>query len=181
MIITLPSESHIHHISSTFLSHVHIPSKHYTSLWQTLFKPPRNNSSISLFCVNSFEILKYVTKAKQKRKIKRQGKRKEKKKEKERNRRSEKKENKLEEYLLFSTLPSLPFPSIPTIHHHPHHLGAKKIIISGTTFAFKNPFCLHTYFAFNHIIPLDIVSLNFFQPPQTLHPKIGIPLQLHFF
>ena len=110
---------------------------------QTLFKPPRNNSSISLFHVNSFEILKYVTKAKQKRKRKRQGKRKEKKKEKERNRRSEKKENKLEEYLLFSTPPSLPFPSIPIIHHHPHHLGAK-IIISGTTFVFFNPFCLHT-------------------------------------
>ena len=79
---------------------------------QNLFKPPRNNSSISLFHVNSFEILKYVTKAKQKRKRKRQGKRKEKKKEKERNRRSEKKENKLEEYLLFSTPPSLSFPSI---------------------------------------------------------------------
>ena len=109
---------------------------------QTLFKPPRNNSSISLFHVNSFEILKYVTKEKQKRKRKRQGKRKEKKKEKERNRRSEKKENKLEEYLLFSTPPSLPFPSIPTsitIHiiwelnyHKWYHL------------CFLNPFCLHT-------------------------------------
>ena len=117
-------------------SHMNISLQtlHFT-LWQTLFKPPRNNSSISLFCVNSFKILKYVTKAKQKRKRKRQGKRKEKKKEKERNRRSEKKENKLEEYLLFSTPPSLPFPSIPTIHHHPYHLGAK-IIISGIIFAF---------------------------------------------
>ena len=92
-------------------------------------------------------------------KEKRQGKRKEKKKEKERNRRSEKKENKLEEYLLFSTPPSLPFPPIPTIHHHPYHLGAK-IIISGTIFVFKSILFTHM-FAFNHIIPLDIVSLNF--------------------
>ena len=102
-----------------------------------------------------------------------------KRKEKERNRRSEKKENKLEEYLLFSTPPSLSFPSIPIIHHHPHHLGAK-IIISGTIFVFKSILFTHM-FAFNHIIPLEIVSLNFFQPPQTLHPKIGIPLQLHSF
>ena len=75
---------------------------HFT-FWQTLFKP-RNNSSISLFCVNSFEILKYLLKnsykknKQKKKKRKRQGKTK---KEKERNRRSEKKENKLEEYLLF--------------------------------------------------------------------------------
>ena len=155
---------------------ISLQTLHFT-LWQTLFKS-RNNSSISLFHVNSFEILKYVTKAKQKRKRKRQGKRKQKKKEKERNRRSEKKENKLEEYLLFSTPPSLPFSSIPTIHHHPHHLGAK-IIISGTIFVIKSILFTHI-FAFNHIIPLDIVSLNFFQPPQTLHPKIGIPLQLLF-
>ena len=110
---------------------------------QTLFKPQQNNSSIPLFHVNSFEILKYVTKAKQKRKRKRQGKRKEKKKKKkERNRRSEKKENKLEEYLLFSTPPSLPFPPIPIIHHHPYHLGAKLSYVVPPLF--KNPFCLHT-------------------------------------
>ena len=123
-IISPPHSSHMY----TFLQTLHF------TFWQTHFKPPQNNSFISLFHVNSFEILKYVTKAKQKRKRKRQGKRTEKK-EKERNRRSEKKENKLEEYLLFSTPPPLPFPSIPTIHYHPHHLGAK-IIISGTTFAF---------------------------------------------
>ena len=110
---------------------------------QTLFKPPRNNSSISLFHVNSFEILKYVTKAKQKRKRKK-ARKKEGEKEKEGNRRSEKKENKLEEYLLFSTPPSLSFPSIPIIHHHPHQLGAK-IIISGTTFVLK------IHFVYTHI------------------------------
>ena len=90
---------------------------------------------------------KIVTKTKQKKKRekkkrKRQGKRKEKKKEKERNRRSEKKENKLEEYLL--PPPSLPFPSIPIIHHHPHHLGAKLSYV-------VPPLLFKIHFVYTHI------------------------------
>ena len=62
-------------ISPPHSSHMNISLQTlYFTLWQTLFKPPRNNSFLSLFHVNSFEILKYVTKAKQKRKRKRQGK-----------------------------------------------------------------------------------------------------------
>ena len=115
--------THTSIISPPHSSHMYISLQtlHFT-FWQTLFKPPRNNSSISLFCVNSFEILnifeKKITKTKQKKKEKKKRKRQGKRKEKERNRRSEKKENKLEEYLLF-------------FHHHLYHfhLSLPSIII----------------------------------------------------
>ena len=130
MIITLPSDSHIHHISSTFLSHVHIPSNITNSLQTSTKQLLHILISYKIFW--NFEVCyKSKTKEKKKKARKKEGEKERKK----RDRKSEKKENKLEEYLLFSTPPSLPFPSIPIIHHHPHHLGAK-IIISGTIFAF---------------------------------------------
>ena len=130
-IISPPHSSHMY----TFLQTLHF------TFWQTLFKPPQNNSFISLFHVNSFEILKYVTKAKQKRKRKRQGKRKEKKKEKERNRRSEKKENKLEEYLLL-------------FHYHLYHFHLSSItihIIWELNYHKWYHLCFKIHFVYTHI------------------------------
>ena len=91
MIITLPSDSHIHHIFSAFLSHGHIPSNITLHILANSLQASTKNSFISLFRVNSFEILKYVTKAKQKNK-KKERKRKERGKEKGRRKRKKKRE-----------------------------------------------------------------------------------------
>ena len=151
MIITLPSDSLLHHISSIFPSHVRISSHNTSHLLHTLFK--YKNSSTSLFHVNSFVILKYLEKNKEKgrRKIKK----------KREIRRSEKKENKLWRYLLH----------LYHFHHHlyhfhiPYHPSSSTsfgsiIIISGTSFVFKK--------AFNHVIPLVIVVYLFFWPPHHI-------------
>ena len=36
-------------------------------------------------------------------------------------------------------------------------------------------------FDFNHVIPLEIVSFYFLQPPHTLHPKDRNPFAVAFF
>ena len=78
MIITLPSDSHIHHIPFLFPSHVRIPS-HYTShLLHTLFKNQKLlHVLISCKLFYNFDVFL--------KKNKKEGKKKEKKQEKERN------------------------------------------------------------------------------------------------
>ena len=74
--------------------------------------------------------------------------------------------------------PSLPLriPSLP-LKYHPYHFHlslstsfGRKINISGTFFVFKS-ILLTCIFAFNHVIPLDIVSFYSFSHLITMHPK----------
>ena len=123
MIITLPSNSHIHHISFTFLSHVCIPSNITLDIWaNSLQNSAKQLLHILILCKLfwnfevSFKKIK-IYKKKERKKEKRN------KRKKKREIRRREKENKLGEYLL--PPPSLPFPFIFIIHRHPHHLGAK--------------------------------------------------------
>ena len=146
MIITLPNDSHIHHFFFRFPSHVHIPS-HYTShLLHTLFINPKN-SSISL--CHSYEMLKKKKKKRKRRKVKRKS-----------EIRSYKKENKWGNLLPSSLPPPSSPPSTLSIHliweynYHKWYL----LCFKSTLFI-----CI---FAFNHDIPLEIVS---FFPSATSH------------
>ena len=159
MIITLPSDSRIHHTFLSYFPHMYanLLSSHYTSLLlHTLFINPKN-SSISL--CHSSEIKKKKKKRKR-RKIKRK-----------REIRSEKKENKWEISFTIISSTSTIYPN----HHHPPHLG---VFISGTFFVFKSTLFI-CIFSFNQVIPLEIVSFYFLQPPHTLHPKDMNPFELH--
>ena len=52
------------------------------------------------------------------------------------------------------------------------------IIISGTFFILKSTLFIFI-FAFNQVIPLEIVSFYFLQPPHMMHPKDRNPIELH--
>ena len=77
-----------------------------------------------------------------------------------------------------TSIPSLPLPfhlyhfhsiSTTSINHHPHHLGGKLTSVVCSLF-FK--FLLFTcIFAFNHVIPFDIVSFYSFSQLITFHPE----------
>ena len=70
------------------------------------------------------------------------------------------------------------------LHHLPYPSPSTSfgsiIIISGTFFVFKIPFFI-CIFAFDHDIPLEIVSFYFLQPPHMMHPKDRNPFLIALF
>ena len=155
MIITLPSDSHIHHISSTFFLTFTYPfTLHFTFVTYSLQNPKTPPYPYIILLKKEEE-----EGNKRRRKVKRN-----------REIRSEKKENKWEN-IFYHHLYHLPYPS-------PSTSFGSIIIISGTFFVFKSTLFI-CIFAFNHVIPLEILSCYFLQPPHTMHPKDRNPFELH--
>ena len=145
-----------HIISITPHMYESLQTLHFTFL-QTLFKTLQNNSSMSLFYENSFEISNYLLKKcyKERRRKKEKGSRKRKKK---REIRSENKENKLGEYPFF-------------YHHHLYHfhLSLSSIIIH-INWELNYHKWYHLWFL-KSILFTCIFAFNFPSATSLLHPK----------